>query len=107
MRLRHGRNARGTFKGRDRAELSRFSDPRGIRTGLPTFGAIMDDSSAYDVFLSHSSKDKPVVRALAERLRKDGLRVWFDEWVLKPGDNLPPELRRVAAIRELNREKPR
>ena len=28
----------------------------------------------YDVFLSHSAKDKPVVRDVAERLRKDGLR---------------------------------
>jgi small GTP-binding protein len=40
----------------------------------------------YDVFLSHSSKDKPVVRALAERLKNDGLRVWLDEWIIKPGD---------------------
>ena len=38
----------------------------------------------YDVFLSHSSQDKEVVRDVAERLRKDGLKVWFDEWVLKP-----------------------
>jgi GTPase SAR1 family protein len=40
----------------------------------------------YDVFLSHSSADKPVVRELAEQLRAAGLRVWFDEWVIKPGD---------------------
>ena len=40
----------------------------------------------YDVFLSHSSKDKPIVRALAERLRDDGLRVWLDEWVIQPED---------------------
>jgi hypothetical protein len=33
----------------------------------------------YDVFFSHSSKDKPVVRELAKRLRQDGLRVWLDE----------------------------
>jgi hypothetical protein len=31
-------------------------------------------------FLSHSAKDKAVVRPLAERLRADGLKVWFDEW---------------------------
>jgi hypothetical protein len=36
----------------------------------------------FDVFLSHSAKDKPVVRAIAERLRQDGLKVWFDEWML-------------------------
>jgi hypothetical protein len=38
----------------------------------------------HDVFLSHSPKNKAVVRPLAERLRQDGLKVWFDEWVLKP-----------------------
>jgi hypothetical protein len=45
---------------------------------------------ADDVFLSHSTKDKAVVRPLAERLRTDGLKVWFDEWVLKPGEHMPP-----------------
>jgi hypothetical protein len=33
----------------------------------------MPDEFKYDVFLSHSSKDKEVVRPVAERLRKDGL----------------------------------
>ena len=64
----------------------------------------------YDVFLSHSSKDKAVVRELAERLRAcragaarrrrtDGLKVWpvppkrwgaggFDEWEIKAGDDI-------------------
>jgi hypothetical protein len=46
-----------------------------------------DPSFPYGVFLSHSTKDKAAVRPLAERLRKDGLKVWFDEWVLKPGDS--------------------
>src|SRR5262245_57660555 len=52
----------------------------------------MADDFKYDVFLSHSSKDKEIVRAVAERLKADGLRVWFDEWILKPGDNLPKKL---------------
>ena len=34
----------------------------------------MSHEFKYDVFLSHSAKDKPVVRDLAERLRKDGLK---------------------------------
>ena len=46
----------------------------------------------HDVFLSHSAKDKDVVRAVAERLRADGLRVWFDEWVLKAGDNISAKI---------------
>jgi small GTP-binding protein len=45
-----------------------------------------DDSFKYDVFISYSSKDKQVVRKLAKRLKKDGLRVWFDDWEIKPGD---------------------
>ncbi len=46
----------------------------------------MAETFKYDVFISHSEKDKPAVRELAERLRKDGLRVWLDEWEIKPGD---------------------
>ena len=48
----------------------------------------MADSFTYDVFLSHNSQDKPRVRKLAERLKKAGLRVWFDDWVIKPGDDI-------------------
>jgi small GTP-binding protein len=64
------------------------------RPGLParpfwnTLSATMDNQFPFDVFLSHSSKDKAVVRELATRLRADGVHVWFDEWVLKPGDSI-------------------
>ncbi len=35
----------------------------------------------YDVFISHSSKDKLVVRELSRRggMKQDGLWVWLDE----------------------------
>lgn len=49
----------------------------------------MADEFSYDVFLSHSSKDLSMVRAIAKRLRADGLRVWFDDWKIRPGDNIP------------------
>jgi hypothetical protein len=52
----------------------------------------MGQEFQYHAFLSHSAKDKPVVRTLAERLRQDGLKVWFDEWVLKPGDSIPAKI---------------
>jgi len=52
----------------------------------------MADDFKYDVFLSHSSKDKAVVRDVAERLRADGLRVWFDEWEVNPGDNIAAKI---------------
>jgi WD40 repeat protein/DNA-directed RNA polymerase subunit RPC12/RpoP len=43
---------------------------------------------SFDVFLSHNSKDKGRVRRLAERLRGAGVRVFFDEWVVRPGDDI-------------------
>ena len=46
-------------------------------------------SFEYDVFVSHSSKDKRKVRPIAKRLRANGLRVWFDEWEIKPGESIP------------------
>jgi hypothetical protein len=48
----------------------------------------MSTAFQYDVFLSLNRADKPRGRALAERLRSAGLRVWFDEWVIKPGDDI-------------------
>jgi len=54
----------------------------------------MAETFQFDVFLSHSSQDKPAVRELAERLRADGLRVWFDEWEIRPGDSIPLAIER-------------
>ena len=48
-----------------------------------------DQVFTYDVFLNHSAKAKAVVRAVAEALRKDGLRVWPDESAVEPGDSIP------------------
>jgi len=52
----------------------------------------MGEDFSYDVFLSHSSRDKPVVRQIAARLRDDGVHVWFDEWEIKPGDSIPGKI---------------
>ncbi len=52
----------------------------------------MNERFTFDVFLSYSSKDRNVVRDVAERLRADGLNVWFDEWILKPGDSIPAKI---------------
>jgi hypothetical protein len=72
----------------------------------------------YDVFLSHSAKDKrskpptlmhetggnPVVRDVAERLKKDRLRVWLDEWEIRPGDSIESPQSKTAKIEK--RSKP-
>ncbi len=52
----------------------------------------MIENICFDVFVSHSTKDKAIVRPLAERLRAAGLKVWFDEWVIKPGDSIPAKI---------------
>lgn len=52
----------------------------------------MPDDFQYDVFLSHSSKDKPVVREIARRLQADEVRVWLDEEQIKPGDSIPAKI---------------
>src|SRR5258705_9875916 len=52
----------------------------------------MSEQFSFDVFISHSTKDKQVVRAIAERLRADGLRVWFDDWQLRVGDSIPAKI---------------
>jgi hypothetical protein len=85
------------------ATLGFTPQPRwGLLTGSMTRN--MSAEFPYDVFLSHSAKDKGVVRPLAERLQKDGLKVWFDEWVLKPGDSIPAKIEAVLphfALRSL------
>ena len=52
----------------------------------------MPDDFRFDVFLSHSAKDKPMVRELAARLNKNGVRVWLDEEQIKPGDSIPAKI---------------
>lgn len=45
------------------------------------------------VFLSHTSKDKPFVRKLANDLRSYGHTVWIDEAEINIGDSLINKIR--------------
>ena len=60
----------------------------------------MHDEFPYDVFPHHSAKAKAVVRQLAERLRADGVKVWFDEWVFTTGDSIDRSKSKTAKIEE-------
>lgn len=42
----------------------------------------------WDVFICHAYKDKKAVKPLAEKLREKGIEVWYDDFVVKLGDNL-------------------
>ena len=57
----------------------------------PEAAPLVDDrqQQQYDVFISHASEDKDeIVRALANALQAEGLRVWYDEFSLRIGDSL-------------------
>jgi hypothetical protein len=46
-------------------------------------------SVSYEIFISHASEDKDVfVRSLADWLTQRGVNVWYDEYVLVPGDSI-------------------
>ena len=55
-------------------------------------------TSDRDVFIAHASEEKTAfVRPLAEKLRQLGLRVWYDEFEIKPGDSLVGSIDRGLA----------
>lgn len=52
----------------------------------------------FDVFISHASEDKDdVVRPLANALKGEGLRVWYDEFELRIGSSLRQTIDRGIA----------
>jgi hypothetical protein len=75
------------------------SVPSLVRGGLQDSAPDIDDESReYDVFISHASEDKAeVVRPLAEALRSNGLKVWYDEFELKIGDSLRQKIDKGVA----------
>ncbi|MEN9213479.1 MAG: tetratricopeptide repeat protein, partial [Thermostichus sp. DG02_4_bins_136] len=46
----------------------------------------------FDLFLRYHRAQARWARQLAERLDREGFRVWFDQWMLQPGDNRKLEL---------------
>ncbi|MHC4867621.1 MAG: COR domain-containing protein, partial [Planctomycetota bacterium] len=43
------------------------------------------DVQGFDVFLCHNSEDKAAVKRVAKDLEGRGVKVWLDEWELRPG----------------------
>ena len=52
--------------------------------------------SHLNVFLCHATDDKPTVRILYERLKDDGIDVWFDEEKLLPGQDWDIEIQKAV-----------
>jgi hypothetical protein len=58
------------------------------RTAIQAAAGPTTLAAHFDVFISHASEDKVFARPLAQKLQSLGLRVWFDESAMKPGDSL-------------------
>jgi tetratricopeptide (TPR) repeat protein len=56
--------------------------------------------SSFQVFLSHSSADKPAVEEISRRLLKEGIEAWLDKWHLIPGDPWQPAIENALAESE-------
>lgn len=70
-------------KRRDLATIQRT-----LATEFPDYDMLTEDVK-YDLFISHASQDKKdFVEPLAEILSGMGLKVWYDDFVLKVGDSL-------------------
>jgi TIR domain len=52
-------------------------------------------TSPYSLFLSHRSIDKPVVREIAQSIKRRGVGVWIDEEQLIPSRSLVTEISRA------------
>jgi hypothetical protein len=71
------------------------SVPSLVRDSPP---AVTPGTDSYDVFISHASEDKDaIVRALANALISEGLKVWYDEFTLRIGDSLRQTIDRGLA----------
>jgi hypothetical protein len=49
------------------------------------------------VFISHSSKDKPIVRRLTADLTNEGIKVWLDEQSIMVGDSISERISQALA----------
>jgi WD40 repeat protein len=69
-------------------------DPSSRRDATP---AAQHRDTRFDVFLSHSSRDKGAVERIARALKEAGIEPWFDTWHLTPGGDWQSEM--AAGIR--------
>lgn len=49
---------------------------------------VLDNSFKYDVFICHSSKDKPIIATLIEDLKKENITYWVDAEKINFGDSI-------------------
>ncbi|MCH7369879.1 toll/interleukin-1 receptor domain-containing protein [Aeromonas sp. MR16] len=57
--------------------------------------------SSFSVFLSHSSRDKPLVDVVFNELHKAGIRAWYDRYEIEPGDSITDKINEGLASSKL------
>lgn len=57
-----------------------------------------DAQPQFDVFLAHNSQDKPFVRAIANELKRRGLKPWLDEEQIPPGRSFQDEIQQAIPL---------
>ena len=70
------------------AMAQRAEQPKKVATPL---------GKQFDVFIAHASEDKNFVTPLASALIRRGLKVWYDDFILRIGDSLRREVDRGLA----------
>jgi GUN4-like/TIR domain len=55
----------------------------------------MAEQPLFDVFLAHSSQDKPLIRRINRQLKERNLNPWLDEEQIPPGSSFQDEIQRV------------
>jgi small GTP-binding protein len=58
----------------------------------PGESRITDNSFEYDVFICHSSKDKPIIEALIKDLKKEKINYWVDVEKIDFGDQITQKI---------------
>ena len=53
-----------------------------------------EDHFDFDIFLSYNHLDRIHVHTLADKVRKDGINIWLDEWNIFNKDHIAKEINR-------------
>ena len=61
-------------------------------TGAAKVGDRLDVDEPYDFFISYSGPDRAWVEALAQGLQSRGIKVFLDQWQVRPGDRVIDKL---------------
>lgn len=58
-------------------------------------------STSFTVFLSHSSRDKPLIDKVFNELHKADVRAWYDRYEIEPGDSITDKINEGLAASRL------